>query len=115
MPLVHDFWINSSDLNINYKTADPFTQSDVFVREIKTFVVDRNPEADFIDETNFRTHRWDRLNAICRNFTSRVDKERALEFIGKILNGEIHGEEINSVSETYDFVPQPSQTKIVTG
>ncbi|TSC89953.1 MAG: hypothetical protein G01um10145_384 [Microgenomates group bacterium Gr01-1014_5] len=65
-----------------------------------TFVVDRNPEADFIDETNFRMNRWDRLNAVYRNFTSRVDKERALEFIGKIKSGEIHGQEINSVSET---------------
>ncbi len=77
-----------------------------------TFVVDRNPEADFIDETNFRMNRWDRLNAVCRNFTSRVDKERALEFIRKILSGEIHGQEIKSVSETCNFVPQPPQTQV---
>ncbi len=40
-PLVHDFWINSSDLNINYTTGDTFKQLDVFVKEFKTFVVDR--------------------------------------------------------------------------
>lgn len=94
-----------------------FASSDYFLEcapnVCVTFVVDCNPETDFIDETNFRTNRWDRLNAICRSFTSKVDKERALEFIGRIISGEIHGQEINSISETCDFVPQLPQIKIV--
>ncbi len=38
-PSNNEFWINSSDLDINYKTAEPFEQADVFVKVVKTFVV----------------------------------------------------------------------------
>ena len=41
IPNSTEFWINSSELNLNYRTASPYQQADIKVKQIKTFTLDK--------------------------------------------------------------------------